>query len=49
MRIFLNPSYLWESHFSYDNLWESIFESIYENKQVYESHHLKQIFIIKTQ
>ena len=52
-RIFLNLSYLWESLFCenlfesllfYDHLWESIILSLFENKLVYESHHLKQIF-----
>ena len=43
-RTFLNPSHLWESLLIYDHLWESIFLSLYENKQVYEYHHLKQIF-----
>ena len=43
MGIFLNP-YLWESLLIYDHLWESIFLSLYENKLVYEFHHLKQIF-----
>ena len=44
MRIFLNFSYLWESLFLYDNLCESIVVTLYENKHVYESHHLEQIF-----
>ena len=44
IRIFLNPSYLWESLLIYDHLCESIFSSLYENKQAYESHHLKQLF-----
>ena len=59
LRIFLNPSYLWESLLIYDHLWESIwfmiicenlleylfaFYSVYKNKQMYEYHHLKQIF-----
>ena len=43
MRIFLNP-YLWESLLIYDHLWESVFLSLYENKQAYEYHHLKQNF-----
>ena len=33
-----------ESLLRYDHLCESIFLSLYENKQAYESHHLKQIF-----
>ena len=44
MRIFLNPSYLWESLLIYDHLCESIFLSLWENKQEYEYHYLKQIF-----
>ena len=37
-----------EKHFEslliYDNLCESIFLGLYENKQAYEDHHSKQIF-----
>ena len=35
---------LFESLLIYDHLWESIFLSLYENKQVDEYHCLKQIF-----
>ena len=42
MRIFFNPSYLWESLLVYDHMWESIFWTLYENKLVYESHHFKK-------
>ena len=40
VKIFLNP---WESLLIYDHLWKSIFLSLYENKQAYESHYLEQI------
>ena len=47
--IFLNPSYLWKSLLIGGHLWESFntsfdFYSLYENKEAYEYHHLKQIF-----
>ena len=51
MRIFLNLSLsviifssLWLSVKIYDHPCESIFLILYENKQAYEYHHLKQIF-----
>ena len=52
VRIFLNPSYLWESLHINDRLLEFCspffpFYSFYETKQAYEYHHLKQIFYHK--
>ena len=35
---------LFESLLIYNHLWESTFLSLYENKQTYEHHYLKQIF-----
>ena len=39
--------FLWEYFWIFSDLWSSVridFLSLYENKQTYESHHLKQIF-----
>ena len=45
VRVSFSCENLFESLLLYNDLWESIFFlSFCENKQVYESHHLKQIF-----
>ena len=41
---FILYDHLWKFLLVYDHLWESIFLSLYEKKQVYEYHRLKQIF-----